>query len=93
MLPFSDCTSKAVVIVQSSTHFGGIAQPNCISNGLVISDSAAAFNTGSVGSVVLVTVCDPRDFGSKLPMLKLGNGANAAFLTQASAAFRAEPYN
>lgn len=92
MLPFSDCTSKAVVIVQSSTDFGGIAQPNCTSNGVVISDSAAA-NTGSVGSVVLVTVCDPRDFGSKLPMLKLGNGANAAFLTQASAAFRAEPYN
>ena len=92
MLPFSDCTSKAVVIVQSSTDFGGIIQPNCTSNGVVISDSAAA-NTGSVGSVVLVTVCDPRDFGSKLPMLKLGNGANAAFLTQASAAFRAEPYN
>jgi len=89
MLPFSDCTSKAVVIVQSSTDFGGIAQPNCTSNGVVISDSAAA-NTGSVGSVVLVTVCDPRDFGSKLPMF---NGANAAFLTQASAAFRAEPYN
>ena len=79
-----------MVIVQSSTDFGGIAQPNCTSNGVVISDSAAA-NTGSVGSVVLVTVCDPRDFGDKLPILKLGNGANAAFLTQASAAFRAEP--
>jgi Flp pilus assembly protein TadG len=90
---FTDCTSKAVVIVQSNTDFGGITQPNCTSNGVVISDNAAAFNTGSASSVVLVTICYPWDFGGKLPMLKMGNLANGALLMQASAAFRTEPYN
>ena len=54
------CTSKAVVIVQCGTDFGGITQPNCTSNSVVISDSAAACDTGSASLVVLVTVCDPR---------------------------------
>jgi len=90
---FTDCTSKAVVIIQSSTGFGGITQPNCTSNGVVISESAAAFNTGSASSVVLVAVCSPWDFGGKLPMLKMGNLANGTLLMQASAAFPTEPYN
>ncbi|HET6928199.1 MAG TPA: hypothetical protein VFI48_15210 [Hyphomicrobiaceae bacterium] len=68
--------SKAVVIIQSSTGFGGITQPNCTGNDVVISDSAAAFSTGSASSVVLVTVCSPWDFGGKLAMLKMRNLAN-----------------
>ncbi|HSR82510.1 MAG TPA: pilus assembly protein N-terminal domain-containing protein, partial [Hyphomicrobiaceae bacterium] len=48
---------------------------------------------GSTSSVVFVTVCYPWDFGGKLPMLKMGNLVIGAFLMQASAAFRAAPYN
>jgi Flp pilus assembly protein TadG len=90
---FTDCTTKAVVIVQSNTGFGGITQPSCTSNGVVISDAAAAFNTGAASSVVLVTICYPWDFGGKLPLFKMSNLANGALLMQASAAFRTEPYN
>jgi Flp pilus assembly protein TadG len=90
---FQDCNSKVVVIVQSSTGFGGITQPNCASDGVVINDASAAFNTGAASSVVLVTVCYPWDLGGKLPMFKLGNLQNGALLMQASAAFRTEPYN
>ena len=43
---FLDCTTKAVVIVQSNTSFGGIVEPNCASNGVMINQSAAAFNPG-----------------------------------------------
>ena len=90
---FPDCNSKVVVIVQSSTGFGGITQPNCASNGVLINDSSAAFNTGAATSVVLVTVCYPWEFGGKLPMFNLGNLQGGALLMQASAAFRTEPYN
>ena len=90
---FQNCNSKVVVIVQSSTGFGGITQPNCASDGVVINDASAAFNTGAASSVVLVTVCYPWDLGGKLPMFKLGNLQNGALLMQASAAFRTEPYN
>jgi Flp pilus assembly protein TadG len=90
---FLDCNSKAVVIVQSNANFGSISQPSCTSNGNVISDSSAAFNTGSGSSVVLVTVCYPWQFGNKLPLLKLGNLNDGSRLMQASVAFRTEPYN
>jgi Flp pilus assembly protein TadG len=90
---FTDCMSKVIVIVQSNAGFGGITQPSCASNGVLISDSSAAFNTGAASSVILVTVCYPWDFGGKLPMFKLGNLQGGALLMQASAAFRTEPYN
>jgi Flp pilus assembly protein TadG len=89
---FTDCNSKAVVIVQSNTGFGSISQPSCTSDGTVINESAAAFNAGATSSVVLVTVCYPWDFGGKLPLFKLGNLTGGALLMQASAAFRTEPY-
>ena len=90
---FSDCTTKAVVIVQSNNGFGSIVQPNCATNGAVIDQSTAAFNAGGASSVVLVTICYPWDFGGKLPMLTATNLQNGALLMQASAAFRTEPYN
>ena len=90
---FLDCNTKVVVIVQSSTGFGGIIQPNCATNGVMINQATAAFNTGAASSVVLVTVCYPWDFGGKLPFFKLGNLQDGALLMQASAAFRTEPYN
>jgi Flp pilus assembly protein TadG len=90
---FPDCLTKTVVIVQSNSGFGSIVQPSCTSNGAVISNAAAAFNTGGASSVVLVTICYPWDFGGKLPMFKLGNLTGGALLMQASAAFRTEPYN
>ena len=90
---FTDCNTKAVVIVQSNAGFGTIASPNCATNGVVIDQSAATFNTGAASSVVLVTICYPWDFGGKLPLFKMSNLANGALLMQASAAFRTEPYN
>ena len=90
---FTDCNTKAVVIVQSNAGFGTIASPNCATNGVVIDQSAATFNAGTASSVVLVTICYPWDFGGKLPLFKLGNLQGGALLMQASAAFRTEPYN
>ena len=89
---FLDC-NKVVVIVQSTASFGGIVEPKCATNGVVVDQSAATFNTGSASSVVLVTVCYPWDFGGKLPFVKIGNLQNGAVLLQASVAFRTEPYN
>jgi Flp pilus assembly protein TadG len=90
---FYDCNSKAVVIVQSNANFAGIAEPNCTSNGTLIDQSAAAFDTGGSSSVVLVTVCYPWELASKLPFFTFGNLADGSFLMQASVAFRTEPYN
>jgi Flp pilus assembly protein TadG len=90
---FLDCNSKAVVIVQSNSNFSSISQPSCTSNGNVINDSAAAFDTGGGSAVVLVTVCYPWDFGGKLPLFKMGNLNDGSLLMQASVAFRTEPYN
>ena len=89
---FLDC-DKAVVLVQSNASFGGIVEPKCASNGVVIDQSAATFDTGGASSVALVTVCYPWDFGGKMPFIKLGNLQSGALLLQASVAFRTEPYN
>jgi Flp pilus assembly protein TadG len=89
---FLDC-SKMVVIVQSSASFGGIVEPKCATNGVMVDQSAATFDTGGASSVVLVTVCYPWDYGGKLPFIKIGNLNNGAVLLQASVAFRTEPYN
>jgi Flp pilus assembly protein TadG len=90
---FLDCASKAVVIVQSNANFSGISQPSCTNDGNIINDSSAAFNTGAGSSVVLVTVCYPWEFGSKLPLFNIGNLNDGSLLMQASVAFRTEPYN
>ena len=89
---FIDCT-KAAVIVQSNTSFGGIVAPQCSQEGTVISPAAAGFDTGGASSVVLVTVCYPWSFGGQLPFIRLGNLSDGALLIQASVAFRTEPYN
>lgn len=88
----ANCSTKTVVIVQSSTAFSGISTPNCASNGSMISDTAAAFSPGATSSVVLVTFCYGWDFGGKLPFLKLGTLSDGSFLMQASVTFRTEPY-
>jgi Flp pilus assembly protein TadG len=89
---FIDCT-KVVVIVQSNASFGGIVEPQCATNGVMVDQTAATFDTGNASSVVLVTVCYPWDYGGKLPFIKIGNLQNGAVLLQASVAFRTEPYN
>jgi Flp pilus assembly protein TadG len=90
---FLDCESKAVVIVQSNASFGGIAEPACATNGTLVNQSSATFDTGGASSVVLVTVCYPWEFGGKLPFFKIGNLSDGSLLMQASVAFRTEPYN
>jgi len=89
---FLQCGNKVVIIAQSNTSFGGIIEPQCASNGTMINQSAAAFETGSASSVVLITVCYPWEFANKLPFIKFGNLNNGAALMQASVAFRTEPY-
>jgi Flp pilus assembly protein TadG len=89
---FLDC-NKVVVLVQSNANFGSIAAPQCATNGVIIDQSAATFDTGGASSVVLVTVCYPWDYGGRLPFLKIGNLQSGAVLLQASVAFRTEPYN
>ena len=89
---FLNC-NKVVVIVQSSASFGGITEPKCATNGVMVDQTAATFDTGTASSVILVTVCYPWDFGGKLPFVKIGNLNNGAVLLQASVAFRTEPYN
>jgi Flp pilus assembly protein TadG len=89
---FLDC-NKVVVLVQSNANFGSIAAPQCATNGVIIDQSAATFDTGGASSVVLVTVCYPWDYGGRLPFIKIGNLQNGAVLLQASVAFRTEPYN
>ena len=70
-----------------------IAEPKCATNGVLMNESAAGFDTGGASSVVLITVCFPWEFGGKLPFIKMGNLTNGALLMQASVAFRTEPYN
>jgi Flp pilus assembly protein TadG len=90
---FLSCASKVVVIVQSNAGFGGIVKPACASNGTLINQTAAGFDTGAASSVVLITVCYPWSFANKLPFLKFGNLNDGSMLMQASVAFRTEPYN
>jgi Flp pilus assembly protein TadG len=89
---FLDCDSKAVVIVQNNANFSGIAEPKCSNNGILVPDSTAGFDTGGTSAVVLVTVCYPWDFGTKLPFLKMSGLSDGSLLMQASVAFRTEPY-
>ncbi len=89
---FLDCNSKAVVIVQSNASFAGISQPSCASNGVLINDATATFDTGTASSVVLITVCYPWTAGGNLPFFKMGNLQGGALLMQASVALRTEPY-
>jgi Flp pilus assembly protein TadG len=87
-----DCGNKVVVIVQSNNSFGGIVQPKCATNGVLMNQAGAGFDTGAASSVILVTVCYPWQFANKLPFLKFGNLNDGSLLMQYSVAFRTEPY-
>lgn len=89
---YIDC-NKVVVLVQSNSGgFGSIAQPVCATDGEMIDQSKAEFNTGGASSVVLITACYPWSFGGKLPFFALNNMKDGSLLVQASVAFRTEPY-
>jgi len=90
---FLDCANRAVVLVQSSSSFNGIVEPNCASDGTMVSQSSANFEPGAASSVVLVTVCYSWKFGGQLPIFKKSNLSDGSMLVQASAAFRTESYN
>jgi Flp pilus assembly protein TadG len=90
---FLDCANRAVVLVQSSSSFGGITEPNCAKDGSMVNQTPANFDPGSANSVVLVTVCYAWKFGGQLPIFKISNLSDGSMLMQASAAFRTEPFN
>lgn len=89
---FLDCENRAVIIVQSNASFGGISQPSCATNGVLVNEQTAPFDTGGASSVVLITVCYPWAAGGKLPFFKMGNLQDGALLMQNSVALRTEPY-
>jgi Flp pilus assembly protein TadG len=88
---FLDCANRSVVLVQSSTTFGGIVEPQCANDGTMVSQSSGNFEPGGASSVVLVTVCYAWKFGGQLPFFKISNLSDGSMLMQASAAFRTEP--
>lgn len=90
---FLDCNNRAVVLVQSSSSFGGIVEPNCAKDGSMVTQTSSNFDPGAASSVVLVTVCYAWKFGGQLPIFKISNLSDGSMLMQASAAFRTEPYN
>ncbi len=92
---YTDCFNNSVVLVQSTVLSGTINQPNCTtaSNALVAnSDALAAFATGAQEAVVMVTLCYAWAFGGKMPFLPVPKLSNGAYLIQASAVFKTEPY-
>lgn len=86
------CTSKTVVIVQSSTSFAGITPPSCTSGGNLVDNNTTPFEAGNTSSVVLVTVCYPWSLLGQIALGKVGSLSDGSFLMQASVAFRTEPY-
>ncbi len=93
---YNDCFAHSIVLVQSSSTFSGITQPNCktSTNGMVSNtDAMAAFNAGASDTTVMVTLCYGWGFGAKLPFFPLPQLSDGTFLIQSSAAFRTEPYN
>jgi Flp pilus assembly protein TadG len=89
---YLDC-NRAVVQVQSNSGFGSIAPPACAKDGTLVDQASAQFDPGNADSVVLITVCYPWSFGTKLPFLPLeATLSDGSLLIQASVAFRSEPY-
>lgn len=96
---FMGCTGasdKVRVNVQNSSTYT-VAAATCKDNGQLITNEASAYNTGSAGDVVIVTVCFEWDLGN-LPNMnywiapasaKMGN----SLLLSASTVFTTEPYN
>ena len=92
--PFVDCTKVVVQVQSNNGTFAALKQPACTSEGKMIKQSEAGFDTGGASSVVLITGCYPWEFGAKLPFISLGdsNVLEGALLIQASVAFRTEPF-
>ena len=74
---------------------GSIVAPACTSGGNLINAAteSANFDPGASSSIILMTACYSWEFGGQLPFFQLGNLNGGAYLIQASAAFRTEPYN
>jgi Flp pilus assembly protein TadG len=100
-----DCT-KVQVWTQPYSDWSAITSgANVDSNGLhsCVDKNNAVLNNanysaliatqaGTASNVVIVTVCYPWDFASKLPFFKIGNMQNGSLMIQSSTAFRTEPY-
>jgi Flp pilus assembly protein TadG len=89
---FADCTGKLRVDVQSFPNFAGIAPPNGLAGGNLVTDGSTQYGIGNGGDVVLVTAFYQWDMTSIIPFLNLSNMNGNARLIQASAVFRNEPF-
>jgi hypothetical protein len=84
--------------ITSGTNIDGSGVHSCLgANEVVLNNSAnygklIAVQAGTASTVVIVTVCYPWDFASKIPFINLQNMQNGSMMMQTSTAFRSEPY-
>lgn len=98
--PGAECENRIRMMVQSFNPGDTVAPPSCRdqtnpSNIRPVADANNQFDPGGANQVVMVTACFPWKLGSSLPFLTIGNitdGGDQAFLVQASALFRSEPF-
>jgi Flp pilus assembly protein TadG len=94
------CLSRIRMMVTVFTAGQTIAPPSCRdpsdnSKMKTITAANGQFDPGDANEVVMVTACFPWTLGASLPFLPMGNvtdGGASAYLVQASALFRNEPY-
>lgn len=81
------------------SSIGGNGVHNCLGQNETVLDNSAnygkliAVQAGTASSVVIVTVCYPWDFASKVPFLHFLTMQNGSMMMQTSTAFRTEPYS
>jgi len=96
-----DCT-KLQVWTQPYTDWSAIGADGglhaCVGQNNTILDNdenyakLIATQAGGANDVVVVTVCYPWDFASKLPYFSFANMQNGSEMIQSSISFRTEPY-
>ena len=90
---FLDCANRAVVLVQSSSSFGGIVEPNCASNGTMVNQSRPPSIPAPPARWCWSRSAIPGSSAASCRSSRSATSATARMLMQASAAFRTEPYN
>ncbi len=92
----ASCNDKVRVMVQSSSGFKTMVEPNCKNgDGNLVSEAQAGahFTPGGTSDVVFATACISYDMWKLMPFLRDNTAfKNGASLIQASTTFRTEPY-
>ena len=92
--PASSTATRCVVIVQSNANFGGIVEPNCATNGVMINDSPPPPSTPARPAPSCSSPsATPGTSAASCRSSRSATCRTARSCMQASAAFRTEPYN